>query len=215
VFPKLPSIALASVCLLLPACVVSEVPLSSPDQAKPDEALLGLWLQREESPNVVAIGRYPYRPDNQQNDEIVPRGIMTGLGASLTSEGELPDPTSAPLFFASKIGNESYLNIFERKSAIVKDGKWEVAANTRFMIVKYRIQKNVLELWNIDTEKAKAALGAGAIRGEIAAKGLIRPVILKNGMALTGYLAREGSGALFAETPSATFVRAKIVPLQD
>lgn len=196
-------------CLLLSGCVVSEVPLSSPQAAQPDQSLVGTWIQQnDEEQRIVVIGRFPYTPDNQLNDDAVPRGIMSCQVASLGKDGELPEPTSMPLFFASKIGKDTYLNAFERK-AVRFDQKWEIAPETRFMIMKYRVQKNTLEIWHLDTDKVKAAIAKDLIKGRVEANGLIRPAVVESAMSLAGYLASEGSTSLFADMPAATFVRAK------
>jgi hypothetical protein len=138
------SLALGSaLCLLLTSCVVtSDNPLSSPDAAHADQALVGDWLGKKDQDTFhFSVKNGPW-----MHVEIIP--------AKAGDKGDSYD------LFPTVIGNTTFLNV-------VMIGKDDQGHPTKsYVFVRYLISSdNVLQMWMMSQDAAAAAVRAGKLKG--------------------------------------------------
>ena len=155
---------LAAVLVLLPGCVLSEHPLSDMTKAEPDDRLLGTWESTEKPAAEPLVIDVPAVKGN-------PKGLMRA-----THPGR-PDKNGV-WFFVTKVGKQSYANVMFDKTEkggadLHREGdfeKWKVARATRFLVMWYAVDGDVLTV-NFGDEKPHAAAVKAAgfeSRGEFA-----------------------------------------------
>jgi hypothetical protein len=206
----------ALICLTTSACVYSEAPLSDPLIAEPDPALMGTWMKKDsQETHLLMIGRHWLTADGEKIPSHVPRGIMASREISYATEGRILDNPylrGDAVFFVSRIGEESYLNVFDPGviRQVSQSGRWGFPPNTAFWIVKYRVRNDTLELWHMDLDRVKTAIEKGTIKGEIKEK----HAVLKDAAGLAAYLAQGDNQQLFPSAASEKYVRCKVVPFE-
>jgi hypothetical protein len=140
---------------LLPAgCYVhSDVPLSDPDKATPNEKLLGQWVaQSKDDPFTVTIRKAP--PG-------YPPGIM------MLNFGN-DNPANYTLFFTTELRGKTYANLcggWARKPAELP--RWDKARKGPFVITKYAVAGDTAVVWGHDERLLQDAVRGGKLKGFI------------------------------------------------
>jgi hypothetical protein len=203
----------SAVCATLSSCIPSaREPLSDATRAEPDKDLIGTWvMEKDGQTRYMMVGRLPVAPDG--SDPVVPRGLMAYEQISLGKDGTLSHD-GAGVFFVTRIKGETYANAFDTDvvQEARKRGSWAYPADTPFMLVRYRLDKNTLAVAYFDKDRVKAAINEGAIKGTIRGIGGDDEVILAGGSGLSEYLAKEGGKSLWTDAASERWQRAKVVP---
>jgi hypothetical protein len=147
------------------ASVVSQSPLSDPDDAKVDERLFGQWKTDKEAKifggSYWFIGR-PYATDLKN----APAGLMVARGISISRQNELSSDDGPLYFFVSKIGENQYANLV-RNDPKKKLAEWDKDDSRIYDIWKYTATEKKLTIWWVDPDLAAKAVAAGKIKGEV------------------------------------------------
>jgi hypothetical protein len=201
----------ASVSAALSSCIPTKEPLSDALKSETDNDLIGTWvMEKDDQIRFMVIGRHEHAPD--EADQALPRGLMAYRQFTLTKDGKLGPGAGGGVFFVSRIKGERYANVFgdDAVQEAQKQGTWGYATDTRFYLVRYRVEKNTLTFVSPDSDRVKAAINKGAIKGTIRDD----DVEMAGGTALADFLAKEGSKSLFTEESAEKWQRAKVVPLK-
>ena len=156
------SLVLVGTCLLLASCIDSKTPLTSPEQAKIDPKLAGLWRAEMEDGRVEYYHAAP--ADNK-----LPAGVLRLVSVSYNKTGSLSRPGEL-LAFSSSVNGNKYLNV-----ALI-DGKdldqfanagWKPELVKGYIVAKYQVQGDTLTLWGMDRDAKRRAIKAGKIKGTV------------------------------------------------
>jgi len=199
----------ASVCAALASCIPVKEPLSDALKSETDKDLIGTWvMEQDDHVRFMVIGRHELAPD--EADKLLPRGLMSYRQFTLTKDGKLGPGAGGGVFFVSRIKGQNYANVFgdDAVQEAQKQGAWGYSADTRFFVVRYRVEKTTLSIYSPNRDRVKAAITKGAIKGTIRGD----DVEMVGGANLADYLAKEGG--LFPEESAEKWQRAKIVPLK-
>ncbi|MEN6407899.1 MAG: hypothetical protein ABFC77_15705 [Thermoguttaceae bacterium] len=152
-------------CFLMASCIDSKNPLCPPKTSKADPALKGVWRMTHDDGQVeychvgAASGKFP-------------AGVLRLVLINQDKDGSIERPTEI-LAFPTSIGKNRYLNVVvtedEKLDLLTKNG-WNPELVHGYFILKYRIQDDVLTLWNMDQDAKRRAIEAGTIQGEIGKK---------------------------------------------
>jgi hypothetical protein len=140
--------------LLSGGCAIhSEVPLSDPDQATPNEKLLGKWAapSQDDAPTFTVRKAPPGYP----------RGVMM---LSHTDD----NPGNYNLFFTTELNGQTYANLFGgpvRKPADLPP--WDQARKGPFHIVKYQFAGDSVDIWEHDEKWLQESVRRGKPKGVI------------------------------------------------
>jgi hypothetical protein len=132
-----------ALCLLLTSCIVtSDNPLSSPDTARADQALLGDWLGKKDQ----VTFHFSLKKGPWMHVEIIP-----------AKAGDKEDSYD---LFPTVIGNTTFLNV-------VMIGKDDHGHPTKaYVFVRYSISPDhVLQMWMMSQDAAAAAVRAEKLKG--------------------------------------------------
>ncbi|MHB0955021.1 MAG: hypothetical protein ACYC0X_01445 [Pirellulaceae bacterium] len=156
-----PLLLVAAFTLLLTSCFDSKVPLSEPQNSKPDDRLTGVWRFQGEGGelNYYHFGRIA---------ENLPASLMRVVNAQHTPDGKIQ--SAELLVFPTTIGDKSYLNVAELKSSQLQpleEKGWTDDAFNEYLILRYQIKGDVLMLQLIDQEAKKRAVEGKKIKGTI------------------------------------------------
>jgi len=138
----------AALCLLLTSCVVtSDNPLSSPDHARADQALVGDWFAKKDQDT------FHFSVKNDHWMHVIITHKQPGM---LDQKPEEYD------FFATMIGNNTFLNV-------EMAGKDDQGHPTKsYVFVRYSISPDhVLQRWMMSRDAAAAAVRAGKLKGTV------------------------------------------------
>jgi hypothetical protein len=205
----------SAVCAALSSCVpTAKEPLSDATRAEPDKGLIGAWvMEKDERTRFMMVGRLPDAAG--EANPAVPRGLMAYEQISLGKDGSLSRDGEG-VFFVARIKGETYANVFD--ATVVqearKQGSWAYPADTAFMLVRYRLERNTLTVAYLDKDRVKAAIDTGAIKGTIRGMGGDDEVVLAGGAGLAEYLAKAGGKSLWPDEASERWQRAKVVPVK-
>jgi len=182
------------VCALGGGCDDSKVPLSQPDEAKIDQSLVGLWRQEESGEtNYYHVGRLGGR---------TPKGLLRVVGVGHSSDGELRDPNQV-LVFPTRIEGIDCLNVVGAEQGQIdslQKAGWKGEMFEAFILVKYRVEGDVLLLWPMDPQAKRRAIESGRIQGEIK-EGLVPRIRFTDSAEnLRRLIASEGD-KLFSDKP--------------
>jgi len=217
---RLVLLLVAVACTALSSCgPASKEPLSDAIKSEPDNDLNGTWMREDDTAtNLMIIGRRG--GFSEPKDKIFPRSLMVVTGLHLPKDGELEESSAdnSLMFFVSRIGQETYANLFETKvvRGARNKGEWIYPADVSFTLVKYRAEKNALDIYLLDEEKVKAAIKKSLIKGTVVPRKEREwsdKVVITDGKAAADYLAKEGGKALFQDKPD-RWARAKVVPVK-
>ncbi len=135
----------AALCLFLTSCVViSDNPLSSPDTARADQALVGDWFGKKDQDTY----RFSATKGPWMHVEIIPAKAGDGI--------ESYD------LFPTVIGNTTFLNV-------VMIGKDDQGHPTKsYVFIRYSISPDhVLQMSMMSRDAAAAAVRAGKLKGTV------------------------------------------------
>ncbi len=181
-------------CALAGGCDDSTVPLSKPDQAKADKALIGVWRQKDD-------GRTNYYHVGLLGGE-APKGLLRVVVVNQQPHGELDEPGQA-LVFPVELEGSTYLSMAgdedDQIKAVRQEG-WKPDSFDAYFIVKYRVEGDVLLVWPMDPDAKKRAIKAGRIKGEIKEGFVPRVRFTDSSENLRRLIASEGD-KLFAKEP--------------
>ena len=153
---------LAAACLPLVSCIDSKGPLSSPEKAKADLELAGVWRAKRND------GSVQYYHVARTGDKL-PAGILRAVSTVHAVNGTLWRPDEM-LLFSSDIGNDRYLNIAAvNKTALdqLEKSGWDDKLVQGYFIGKYQVQGDALTIWSIDREAKRRAIQSGKIKGTV------------------------------------------------
>jgi hypothetical protein len=134
-----------ALCLLLTSCVVtSDNPLSPPDTARVDQALVGNWFGKKDQDTFhFSVTNAPWM-----------HVVITHKQAD-----QKPDEYD---FFPTVIGKNTFLNVV----LVGKDDNGHT--NKAYVFVRYTIDRNrVLQMWRMSQDAAAAAVRAGKLKGTV------------------------------------------------
>jgi hypothetical protein len=137
--PSLLTLA-ASLCLLLSSCVAtSDNPLSPPETAHADPALLGNWLN--------TVDQETYRITAKQGPWMHV-DVIAKTGAKMDSYD----------FYATTIGKNSFANVADPNGSKAK----------AYTFIRYSLSgKSTLTIWSMSSEVCAAAIKSGKLKGTI------------------------------------------------
>jgi hypothetical protein len=141
---------------LLPAgCYIhSDVPLSDPDKATPNEKLLGKWVsQSNDNPLTLTVEKAP------------PAGYPAGV--LMLSFGD-ENPDNYTLFFSTELRGKTYVNLcggWVRSPAQLP--AWDKARKGPFGIVKYAVAGDIAVVWDHDESLLQESVRRGKLKGII------------------------------------------------
>jgi hypothetical protein len=140
---------------LLPAgCVIhSDVPLSDPDKATPNEKLLGKWLsQSRDNPFTLIVRR-------------APEGYPAGIQMLSLNDG---NPGNYTLLFTTELKGQTYANLWGgwvRKPADLPP--WDKARKGQCGIVNYTVEDDTAVLWPPNEKLLQELVRTGKRKGVI------------------------------------------------
>jgi len=133
------------------ACIESESPLSAPD--KPDTSVAGLWVSHKDKNNTVYL--HVIVDINKQMKLVKVTHPLTAFGAIGGAEQYEIFPTWS--------GTETFMNVSFPASLVSEGEKHTV----RYLFIRYRIFPNdTLHVWHISSEKLRAAIDSGSLKGK-------------------------------------------------
>lgn len=159
---RIAAAALAVLCLSLTSCIDSMSPLCSPELAKIDPAIVGIWQIKAE--NGDSQYYHIARADGK-----LPEGVLRIVLVSYNKNGSVSRPGEM-LGFCTTIRENHYLNV-----ALIDDKDvdqfdkpgWKPSLVKGYILVKYKIENDSLTLWNMDQEAKRRAIDDGKIKGTI------------------------------------------------
>jgi hypothetical protein len=154
-------LAIAACSLLLTSCFDSKVPLSDPQKAKPDDALMGVWRFQSEG------GEINYYHFGHAGDKL-PASLMQVVFVQHTPDGNIR--SAELLAFPTTLGGKTYLNVAEaspEQLKLLEEEGWTGEVLHEYLILQYQITGNTLTIKWIDNEMKKKAIVAGKIKGII------------------------------------------------
>src|SRR6266568_2355990 len=156
--------AIAILTLTIAGCFVSSTnPLSDPATSTPDDKLFGLWLEKDERETQVwTIGR----ASNESDAKNVPAGLMRAAATRINNQNEVGTPGSL-LFFVTTLGEGTYLNVWDDDLAGKSIKDWKQVKIPGYMVIKYRVVGDSLELWHGNYDRVASVIDKGLVKGEI------------------------------------------------
>lgn len=154
-------ISMALTCLLLAGCDDSNVPLSNPDNSKPDVRLSGVWRLRDPDGNVT------YYHIGLAGDKM-PNSVLLVVGVTHSKDGGVEPHGSLLLAFSTKLGDSTYLNMTEGKEQQIKlfeQKDWKSIGS--FFLLKYTFDKDVLLIRAMNRDAKQRAIEDRKIKGVI------------------------------------------------
>jgi hypothetical protein len=160
----LTGVALGS--LFLVSCVESKNPVSDLDKSLPEKRFYGVWIEEKEGQRMVwAIGSI----DNvRMSRKDIPQGIMRAAVVDFDTNGSVGKPFSVLFFVSPFDASGGYINWFEED--VLDESKfktWDKANIKSYLVVKYVIRDDRIELYTLDTDAIEAAVKKGQIKGTI------------------------------------------------
>jgi hypothetical protein len=195
---RIAAAALAGLCLSLTSCIDSQNPLCSPENAKVDAAILGIWRVKAENGDLqyYHIARAGAR---------LPEGVLRIVVVSYAKNGSISRPGEM-FAFATVIGANRYLNV-----ALVDDKDidhfdkpgWKPNLVKGYILVKYQVNGDALMLWNMDQDAKRQMIDAGKAKGTVTKNAVY---FTDTSESVAKLLAASKANALFTKKP-ATGVR--------
>ena len=188
------SLVLAGMCLLLTSCIDSKDPLSSPEKAKTDAELAGIWRTDSQE------GCIDYYFLATAGDKLPP-GVMRIVTVAYDKKGALARPGEM-LAFSTELGKNRYLNI-----AFIEDkdldqfqaAGWKPELVKGYLIVKYQVQGDTLIVWEMDPQAKRHVIADEKLKGTIDKNAVF---FTDTPEKLAALLADPNDGDLFTKTPT-------------
>jgi len=141
-----------ALCGLLTSCDIDSVnPLSSPDQARPDQRLMGNWRGKKDQDTF----RFSMKNTHWMHVVITPR--QTDANDESSKIDRKPEEYD---LFPTVIDKNAFLNVL----IIDKDDQGN--ATKRYIFVRYSISSgHVLEMWKISQDTAATLVRTGKLKG--------------------------------------------------
>ncbi|MBX3413948.1 MAG: hypothetical protein KF708_14755 [Pirellulales bacterium] len=206
--------SLLALCLLTTAaCVESKHALSDPDTSPQVPELYGLWTMSNASGDVsyVHIGAgVDTSVDPAQPPEA---GLMQFLLVTHNGAAQATQPGSIRLtkpfgfrFFVTEIEGQSYATCVPDP----EPGKPH-RLPTGYFFLKYQLDGNRLDVWDMNNEATAAAIEAGKLGGTVEREAgrLKRVVITDRADKISKFLASGGAADVFPDSGKSTYERMK------
>ena len=153
-------------CLAPQSCLDTKTPLPSPEKAKPDAVLVGVW-RASDGGLIFAGGEYVHvgRAGGK-----LPEGVMRAVVVGHDKEDGTVDRPVQWLIFVTLVGENRYLNAarIENQDVETFDQKgWQPDLVKGWNIVKYQVQGDSLLVWMMDPEVKDRLIRAGKIKGTV------------------------------------------------
>jgi hypothetical protein len=162
-FRRCSLLALAGVCLLMASCFDSKEPISDPQKATVDPALLGVWRKT----NTDNHGTVQYCHIGRFGDKMP--GVLRAIAVTHAKSGFLSGPGEF-IFFSSKVGNNRFFNVTTASQQylhkLTQKG-WDASLIQGYFLFKYELQDDTLTVWGFDKDAKRRAIQAGKIKGMI------------------------------------------------
>ncbi len=208
-------VGLLAACVLFASCVKSKYPASDPDTAVPDKALYGVWarVSDEGTREILIIG-------SELKALGVPEGIMTIKRSELKEDGRFGlvvgkgdiSAISTP-FNGFGILSELPWRAVHGLDENGKDIGWDKSRISEYVLMKYSVAGETLEIWDGTDDAVIKAIKSGAIKGELTrnAEGVVDGGRLTETTAgLQRFFANGGDKVLFPDSGKSTFTRVVI-----
>jgi hypothetical protein len=183
------SLLLVAACLSMASCD-SKNPISSPENAKADPELAGVWMKKES-------GNVQYYHIALAGGKL-PAGVQRAILVVHQENGDLKKPEEF-YQFTSEIGENKYLNIpFITKEGLEQIEQTGLNPHT-YILAKYQIKGDKLTLWPLDPEAKRRAVQSGKIKGDLIDKSNAHFTDTSENIAK--FLASPDSADLFAKEP--------------
>jgi hypothetical protein len=158
-FQRCSLLVFAGLCLLMASCIDSKEPISDPQKAKVDPALLGVWRTTDKNGNVE------YQHVGLSSEKL-PKGILRTIGVHHDKNSSLSGPDNY-LFFCSEVGKTRFLNVVlaEHIDKLVESG-WNAKLVSGYLLFKYEVQGDTLNVWSVNDDAKRRAIQSGKIKGE-------------------------------------------------
>jgi hypothetical protein len=173
-------------CLLFSSCAYSKHPLSSPEEARIDERLLGVWKPRD--PDAIGSA-YAFCFVGKCSEQSAASGTMKSVIVDCNRSGVVQVETWE--FFATKLGSHSYL------SASTKPLGGPLTADQRYVLFKYILAGDSLTLRFMDPMGAQSAVKDGKLHGALPSGGFDPVSLLSSSEELKAFLLGGGDSVLF------------------
>lgn len=159
------NISFLLLCLCLTGCLKSKVLLEDPAKCVLDKKLVGFWSMVDgKSKMIAAIG-----PSKVEGN---PASLACYQGMSFSEEGQLDDDDQgskkrSEYAFTVTLGNYGYLCLLSQDFSTPGEyAKWLATKDQRCEIYRYRVDKDTLTVWTVDSTKfAESGLQSEAIPG--------------------------------------------------
>jgi hypothetical protein len=186
---------------------ISDQPLSDPAKSAVDEKLFGFWLVKDDGRgrDVWVFGRAPAVGKND------PPGLMRMASVRISPKDEVDEPGSM-LIFPSQIGGNSYFNVIDEKMFNASTKNWHTA-KLAYLLAKYRVTGDRLEIWSGNYSRVGAAIDKGLVKGEVTREkdGKVKTAKLTDTTEnLAKFLQNGGDEALFGGDPSFVLTRVRL-----
>lgn len=125
--------------------------LSDPNEAKPDQRLIGEWASKQAKDVTYTVS-------------LAGEGFPAGMHRLVIVDGKESD---TGYFFVSEIGEDRYLNLANFSESEPLPEKWDVSKVTHFNLLGYRVVDNQWQLVPLNEEFVKQAIQQKQIKGEV------------------------------------------------
>jgi hypothetical protein len=128
--------------------------------------------------------------------------------ASISTKHELFWNLKATYFFATKIGDDEYLQMFTLSGDHPSESDWKKVNVNNYIFAKYKIIDEPLTIWTIDYEAAANAVKGGKLKGTVEKPCLLERIVLKESSeGLRRFLQIGGNKSLFPDRMKMTLER--------
>jgi hypothetical protein len=197
-FRRCSLLAFAGVCLLMTSCDSKE-PISDPQTANIDPALLGVWRTTNKD------GSVEYQQVGRAGGKLS-EGILRTIGVNHRKDRSLSDPEDF-LFFCSEVGKSRFLNVImtnqEKDIDKLQESGWNAKFVGGYWFAKYEVQGDTLTVWGVDDNAKRRAIEKGTIKGKIEKdkNGNESVYFTDSSKNLAIFLASPGGAKLFDKEP--------------
>jgi hypothetical protein len=160
-------LALLAVVWMLPSCATSEVPLSDPNTARPDQRLAGSWRIGNYKKNGAGyVFTFIGKPERKE----LPAGLMKMIMVDDHGDGTIK--ATEVFFLTTSLGEGSYISLLcDQDVDRVIAPKWDKGQIKEWFILKYAVEPDRIRVWALDDDCARAAIRDGKVKGSIGQHG--------------------------------------------
>lgn len=201
----------AGVLLISAGCVSLKQPLSDPEAALADPALIGSWKvvpkpdQQDPGRWYLFVGREDSRPIDPNREE-PESGLMHAITVGFNDAQQISSQVEQYRFFVTEVGDSRYASMVIEP----QDSEDETARQNRgeYWLLKYEVDGDNLTVWLCDIDKVAKLVEAGELAGKVNRGRVGTSVMLTTEPEeLRNYLAGGGDAKMFSDEVRLDFRR--------